>query len=132
MYCIHRGFMFLWLRFFFSCRRRHTRCALVTGVQTCALPIWQRCAQKNDTGHEAKALEREPDDRQPRPLVEKWATPATEEKQDRKSDVSGTRVSVRVDLRGSRIITKKSNQSVCHRRHLLKHKIRHTTNIYTR
>src|SRR3546814_4506897 len=25
--------------FFFSCRRRHTRCALVTGVQTCALPI---------------------------------------------------------------------------------------------
>src|SRR3546814_9709825 len=25
---------------FFSSRRRHTRCALVTGVQTCALPIW--------------------------------------------------------------------------------------------
>src|SRR3546814_16721306 len=25
--------------FFFSSRRRHTRCALVTGVQTCALPI---------------------------------------------------------------------------------------------
>src|SRR3546814_17800713 len=34
---------FLWLHlswsFFFSSRRRHTRCALVTGVQTCALPI---------------------------------------------------------------------------------------------
>src|SRR3546814_1878455 len=29
-------FVFL---FFFSSRRRHTRCALVTGVQTCALPI---------------------------------------------------------------------------------------------
>src|SRR3546814_10300412 len=29
-------------RFFFSSRRRHTRCALVTGVQTCALPI---CSQ---------------------------------------------------------------------------------------
>src|SRR3546814_16814358 len=28
--------------FFFSSRRRHTRCALVTGVQTCALPIYQR------------------------------------------------------------------------------------------
>src|SRR3546814_2834253 len=28
MYCV-----------FFSSRRRHTRCALVTGVQTCALPI---------------------------------------------------------------------------------------------
>src|SRR3546814_8229228 len=27
-------------RFFVSSRRRHTRCALVTGVQTCALPIW--------------------------------------------------------------------------------------------
>src|SRR3546814_3191888 len=30
--------------FFFSSRRRHTRCALVTGVQTCALPIWQAVA----------------------------------------------------------------------------------------
>src|SRR3546814_14540246 len=28
-----------WSIFFFSIRRRHTRCALVTGVQTCALPI---------------------------------------------------------------------------------------------
>src|SRR3546814_5802828 len=28
--------------FFFSSRRRHTRCALVTGVQTCALPILAR------------------------------------------------------------------------------------------
>src|SRR3546814_12997185 len=28
--------------FFFSRRRRHTRCALVTGVQTCALPISSR------------------------------------------------------------------------------------------
>src|SRR3546814_5636550 len=26
--------------FFFSSKRRHTRCALVTGVQTCALPIY--------------------------------------------------------------------------------------------
>src|SRR3546814_7916654 len=26
-------------KFFFSSRRRHTSCALVTGVQTCALPI---------------------------------------------------------------------------------------------
>src|SRR3546814_1967655 len=31
--------MLLVLVFFFSSRRRHTRCALVTGVQTCALPI---------------------------------------------------------------------------------------------
>src|SRR3546814_5777356 len=33
------------LSFFFSSRRRHTRCALVTGVQTCALPIsWAAAA----------------------------------------------------------------------------------------
>src|SRR3546814_9140999 len=32
LFCDHFGF-------FFSSRRRHTRCALVTGVQTCALPI---------------------------------------------------------------------------------------------
>src|SRR3546814_16203603 len=29
------------LCFFFSSRRRHTICALVTGVQTCALPIFE-------------------------------------------------------------------------------------------
>src|SRR3546814_2516625 len=32
--------MFIVFFFFFSSRRRHTRCALVTGVQTCALPIF--------------------------------------------------------------------------------------------
>src|SRR3546814_7980968 len=32
------------LLFFFSSRRRHTRCALVTGVQTCALPICKALA----------------------------------------------------------------------------------------
>src|SRR3546814_4995438 len=32
--------MLLFVCFFFSSRRRHTRCALVTGVQTCALPIF--------------------------------------------------------------------------------------------
>src|SRR3546814_8498790 len=31
--------------FFFSSRRRHTICALVTGVQTCALPICFRRSQ---------------------------------------------------------------------------------------
>src|SRR3546814_1821603 len=31
--------LFFFFFFFFSSRRRHTRCALVTGVQTCALPI---------------------------------------------------------------------------------------------
>src|SRR3546814_5645210 len=41
--------------FFFSSRRRHTRCALVTGVQTCALPISrlrdaQQCALHPPSG----------------------------------------------------------------------------------
>src|SRR3546814_3391455 len=35
--------------FFFSSRRRHTRCALVTGVQTCALPIFMGVL--HETGH---------------------------------------------------------------------------------
>src|SRR3546814_2687595 len=37
--CLCRVFG-VFLFFFFSSRRRHTRCALVTGVQTCALPIF--------------------------------------------------------------------------------------------
>src|SRR3546814_5495755 len=40
--------------FFFSSRRRHTRCALVTGVQTCALPIskdeWQAMSLNYTSG----------------------------------------------------------------------------------
>src|SRR3546814_7430817 len=40
--------------FFFSSRRRHTRCALVTGVQTCALPIsrqgWQMLNHRHKRG----------------------------------------------------------------------------------
>src|SRR3546814_14101395 len=35
--------------FFFSSRRRHTRCALVTGVQTCALPILFQSAKGTST-----------------------------------------------------------------------------------
>src|SRR3546814_1256172 len=34
------GVLYSIVFFFFSSRRRHTSCALVTGVQTCALPIW--------------------------------------------------------------------------------------------
>src|SRR3546814_8587701 len=47
---------------FFSSRRRHTRCALVTGVQTCALPIsvsdlaemvvhFGKCVKREDRRH---------------------------------------------------------------------------------
>src|SRR3546814_2834760 len=43
--CVYVGIFF-----FFSSRRRHTRCALVTGVQTCALPICgSATAEDSDT-----------------------------------------------------------------------------------
>src|SRR3546814_2517690 len=37
--CFVRDMNWRYVLLFFSSRRRHTRCALVTGVQTCALPI---------------------------------------------------------------------------------------------
>src|SRR3546814_6137917 len=40
--------LFLFIVFFFSSRRRHTRCALVTGVQTCALPISAQLRRRGD------------------------------------------------------------------------------------
>src|SRR3546814_11859335 len=40
MPCVGGSFFVLVGLFFFSSRRRHTGCALVTGVQTCALPIY--------------------------------------------------------------------------------------------
>src|SRR3546814_3587502 len=48
MLCVYLCIFF----FFFSSRRRHTRCALVTGVLTCALPIYQAIAvAPNDIEH---------------------------------------------------------------------------------
>src|SRR3546814_4200897 len=41
LFCMIIFALLLFSFFFFSSRRRHTRCALVTGVQTCALPISQ-------------------------------------------------------------------------------------------
>src|SRR3546814_7892341 len=46
--------LFIFFVLFFSSRRRHTSCALVTGVQTCALPIWRF----GDDGGEAARGER--------------------------------------------------------------------------
>src|SRR3546814_3103059 len=40
--------------FFFSSRRRHTRCALVTGVQKCALPISEVTRVAREVGTEGK------------------------------------------------------------------------------
>src|SRR3546814_8155247 len=45
--CLFVFVLLFFFFFFFSSRRRHTRCALVTGVQTCALPI---CLTESDGG----------------------------------------------------------------------------------
>src|SRR3546814_6423369 len=45
--------------FFFSSRRRHTRCALVTGVQTCALPISNGAGRPRGAGHAVPRLSRQ-------------------------------------------------------------------------
>src|SRR3546814_3000540 len=98
---------------FFSSRRRHTRCALVTGVQTCALPISRlissHAAQTNKPdgtnrfSHSyylslrAAAIVAADGSRQ----VAGWLLLCQE---DRKSVVKGKSVSVRVDLGGRRII----------------------------
>src|SRR3546814_1692467 len=53
--------------FFFSSRRRHTRCALVTGVQTCALPIYRRIGRNAEAlAHYQHALFLDPDQRHTR------------------------------------------------------------------
>src|SRR3546814_1251690 len=50
------------IKFFFASRRRHTRCALVTGVQTCALPI-------SRDGERDTAVRAEPGRAGPRPAA---------------------------------------------------------------
>src|SRR3546814_10464398 len=53
--CVHGCCVCFLCLFFFSSRRRHTRCALVTGVQTCALPICVR-RSKVEVVHESFLL----------------------------------------------------------------------------
>src|SRR3546814_4377762 len=51
------------LFFFFSSRRRHTRCALVTGVQTCALPICDKTGAASNANNDIALIT--PPGRQP-------------------------------------------------------------------
>src|SRR3546814_19142446 len=106
--------------FFFSSRRRHTRCALVTGVQTCALPIFccvttgfERAPGTVLVGKSAISSPA-PDPPTHRLLfLRHFRTLSIFQynyfpTRDRKSVVSGKSVSVRVDLGGRRIIKKKN------------------------
>src|SRR3546814_13084159 len=64
---LSHSMLVLLLFFFLSSRRRHTRCALVTGVQTCALPIYAGClcrafwAKGANGGDRPGGLENHPD-----------------------------------------------------------------------
>src|SRR3546814_7812917 len=64
--------------FFFSSRRRHTRCALVTGVQTCALPICADFAhtliyvEEHDEKHQGYSQGHLGPDTQAEPHAKNW------------------------------------------------------------
>src|SRR3546814_19310551 len=96
--------------FFLSSRRRHTSCALVTGVQTCALPI---CRRREPSSAESSLLAARVEGVAHRLADEDQQGQHDrdgEEPGDRQSVVSGKSVSVRVDLGGRRIIKKKKNK----------------------
>src|SRR3546814_15138459 len=63
LYIDYVCFVFYLFFFFFSSRRRHTICELVTGVQTCALPIWDRSFElgravaRGELGHACGAFD---------------------------------------------------------------------------
>src|SRR3546814_18355890 len=50
--------LLVYVDFFFSSRRRHTRCALVTGVQTCALPIFHAVRESHRVQHSPTGRDR--------------------------------------------------------------------------
>src|SRR3546814_4553423 len=75
---------------FFSSRRRHTRCALGTGVQTCALPISTGVAISNEVPADAPCLVAQP--RRLRQILLNLMTNSV------KFSPPGTTVSVRLDI----------------------------------
>src|SRR3546814_18044188 len=111
--------------FFFSSRRRHTRCALVTGVQTCTLPICNLVGALPVSLDILKAnywlVPFSADDPLHTPNTLNVALPTvalafgdaikTVMTSDRKSVGEGKSVTVRVDLGGRRIIEKKKKHT---------------------
>src|SRR3546814_16605207 len=100
---------------FYASKRRHTRCALVTGVQTCALPIYRPAVRQvadlqmplgdsRRRGDGSANLDLRHGDRSPRGEAASVALSSV----DRKSVVWGKSGSVRVDLGGLRIIKQNS------------------------
>src|SRR3546814_15107071 len=109
--------------FFFSSRRRHTRCALVTGVQTCALPILlagRSRPQRSQSGRISSMYlfpNIEIEDfkaaasRTASQIISttRSTCPASSRSEERRV---GKSVSVRVDLGGRRIIKKKKQRTI--------------------
>src|SRR3546814_2729647 len=109
--------------FIFSIRRRHTRFALVTGVQTCALPIFNALGiggheEGADMGVLGEAFPRRSRHHQKQSGERRVGNETLRSAQqivvaiahgagDRKSDVEGKSVSVRVEIGGRRTIKKK-------------------------
>src|SRR3546814_3801928 len=111
------------LFFLLSSRRRHTRCALVTGVQTCALPILHHALDaivesvvydaKTGRATGVRVIDQNTKQRsvhEARVIFLNASTIGTAQILDRKSVVSGKRVSVRVEPGGRRIIKNKKQQ----------------------
>src|SRR3546814_18213698 len=127
-----------WFCFFFSSRRRHTRCALVTGVQTCALPIclqprlagekrWQRrgwrpvrcrpdggwqCGEGGYVALEERRRQgwRFPEIQLPPRRARRVHRVGRQDQRDRNSVVEGKCVSVSVDLGGRGLIKQKKEK----------------------
>src|SRR3546814_19945026 len=109
--------------FFFSSRRRHTRCALVTGGQTCALPI-----SRSPSGSSRKATRSNRGTFSPRskPTRRRWNLKQSTRarsgrfwspRNDRKSVVEGKRGSGGVEHGGRRVIKKKKKSNVHDTKH---------------
>src|SRR3546814_1829072 len=99
---------------FFSSRRRHTKCALVTGVQTCALPIYASGGIPTQNNASAfLSIATTLDSNEASFLPPFWSgSYSGGAYRDRKSVVSGKSVSVRVDLGASSIIKQKIERGV--------------------
>src|SRR3546814_12787085 len=139
LHSFHRSVIY----FFFSSRRRHTRCALVTGVQTCALPIskTRKAHPPTSDGVVAKLASRSskifgsakvmhwkimlPSAVVPKTIVEMrirvarstGTVPTAALRADRKSVAEGTGCSVRGDVGGGRIIQKNNTKINNYNRH---------------
>src|SRR3546814_14602121 len=107
--------MIVYFLFYFARRRRHTSCALVTGVQTCALPISagrSAAAPAAAVGRPGRrSTARSPPRPPSRAQCSKCSRSTTSPccystRADRKSVGEGKSVSVRVDPGGRRILKK--------------------------